>query len=288
MVIPTKKIRNTISSCIILLLIYSCSTTNTENENWKKVRNSSDFATFFNFAIGLKDTCILSECIDSIEKYKPKKGGRFYLQYENKTDSVLSINRKFILEDLNNGYVSDPIIRNYLFVTIDKQDSVKTIYIDEKCQDYNQKLIELFNSNKISERQPLTEEISFQNKVFVKRDICIFISTNIFPISSLYSDNNNDTLTIKTSWQKLITVTTELLSTINQIKNNQSVEIFNTEYLDLTNEKKTFIDELIPTNIEILFVDLSELKPPPPPLSYRDIKTKIKTAANTRLWSQAG
>jgi len=245
---------------IPFLILTGCSKSNSD-EKWDKIKNKSDFSLFFQYAISTDNDKKLETCIDSLKKYMPKepfKILRYYNYYSSYSDSNYYSN--FFVEYQGYNEV-DYCYRDILKIEINVNDSVRTIYLGKEIEDFSKSIISLFDTSSISENLPRYYYIPFENEKYIQRNLGVFIRTTMYP----------DTLNNKTSWNKLIEVTKEVLETVDILKNKKSLRIFNRGYSEINKREKELINELVPTFINIYF-SLKEIpKPPPPPEPTKSI-----------------
>lgn len=240
---------------ILVLIFGGCSPNNQDDVEWKRIKNSSDFGAFFNFALKVTDPITFKDCADSLEKYKPRESCiiLLYTNYYNLENDSL-IYEDFELED-QCGIIYDYKRRNIIFISIDKYDSVKTHYLDSTNLDYKSILISLHDTNDITYELPEAYVITYDDEEYLQRIVVTVINSQMLP----------DTVDKTTSWGKLIEITKGILSTTEEIKDRKSSLIFDLPYNELLDDQKIFVDKLVPTLIEIHFDNYLLLPPPPLP-----------------------
>ena len=75
---------------------------NEEESEWNKIKNSSDFCMFFDFALKTKDSTLLNQCIDTLDELILAKQDlvlHYYEFYDFDNDSFI---KKIAFEDLRN------------------------------------------------------------------------------------------------------------------------------------------------------------------------------------------
>jgi hypothetical protein len=243
------------------LVLTGCFKPTTDTE-WNEIKDKSDFSLFFQYAIATDNTEFLNSCNDSLTKYKPSRDCeilRYYNYYNTYQDSTYYHN--FFIEnqcDVNIDYY----YRDILVIEINENDSLRIIHQGEELKSWKSSLISFFDTTSTSEYLPRYDLIEYNNEKYMQRHVGVFIYNQMYP----------DSLPNKSSWNKLIQVTKEVLNTIDKIKNNKAEKIFGVKLSELNNEKRKFISDLIPTFLNIYFY-LSEPPsiPPPPPLTSKEI-----------------
>ncbi len=222
---------------------------------WIKIKDSADFGSFYNFALNVNDTTLLHRCVDSLEKYKPTEPCiilRYYDYFDSDADSL--IHGDFALEDQCGWYI-DYLQRNLLKIIINRYDTVRVEYLGLRMDDYKKALFSLHDTTETTPYLPQVKMVNYQSQTYLERKLGTFIYAHMSP----------DSMGFKTSWKRLILVTKEVLQTINEVKDKKALVIFGSPYKDLIIEQKALIDELVPTFINIYFVDSTFFRIPPPP-----------------------
>ena len=251
---------------IPLLVLTDCLKPPTDRE-WNKIKDKSDFSLFFQYAISTDNTVFLNSCLDSLKKYKPKKYCeilRYFNYYANYTDSIHYSN--FFVENQCDDDI-DYYYRDILVIEINENDSVRTLHLGEDLKSFESSLISFYDTTSTSESLPRFDWIEYNNEKYLQRNVGIFIYNKMYP----------DSLTNKSSWNKLIQVTKGVLNTIDKIKDKKAENIFGAKLNELDNEKRKLFSDLVPTFINIYFY-LSEPPkiPPPPPPTSREVIDLLK------------
>ena len=200
---------------IAILLSIGCNDKNRIDESWNEIQNKSDFNLFFQYAIKSNNQELLINCIDSLEKHKPKEYCeilQYYNFYDDYADST--VYKNFSIENLCDENI-DYYMNDLFVIKIDKNDSVQTSYLDKDLPNYKKSLISFYDTTAISFDLPYADSIEYNNKKYLRRRIAIFI----------YNEMRPDTIQNKTSWNKLILVTKGVLNTIENVKNRKSQKI---------------------------------------------------------------
>ena len=223
-------------------------------KEWVFVKDSADFDLFFNFALKVKDSILYAQCIDSLEKYQPKKECLIlsYRNYYNqKTDSIVL--QKFSIEDLCHIEINYKT-NNVLVINIDDNNQVETYHIDDYYQNYKDVLKYLYLTEENNFPNPDIRTFQYSGIELKAKHIGVFIHSKRLP----------DTLSKKTSWNKLIIETKNIFEIISEIKNIKALEIYNSSFNELNSEEKSIINISVPTIINIYFY-IEQIPPPPPP-----------------------
>ncbi len=223
---------------------------------WNKIKNEKDFSAFFNFAIATEDTVLLSQCIDSLEKYKPTNTCiilKYLDYYHEKLDTVY--HSSFFLFD-NCEYLRHIKDRNIVFINIDSYNSVQIEYSDSSYSDYHKLLLTLFDTTGDSYDLPEYLIANFNKEEYIARKLGTFISCEMSP----------DTLNEKATWRKLIKTNKQVLEVYEKIRDYKSLKIFECEFKELYDLERKFIMNLVPVFIENYFYySFINIPPPPPP-----------------------
>jgi len=240
---------------IVLIFILSCKTSNKEIDNWNKINNEKDFSLFFNFALETKNVSLLSDCIDSLEKYKPETKYFIlrYLDYFNKyADTVQTY--KFYLEDLSTHHY-DIKERNAVMINLNKSDTIVTVYSNAKYPDFKQLIVTLFDTSGISYNLPEFEMVIHDEKEYLGRKLVVFINSGLSNV-----EKNS-----KSNWETLIRECQNVILAFDEAREFKSQKVFGESYSNLTGSEKKFIINLVPINIIIhLYYSFVEVPPPPP------------------------
>lgn len=226
---------------------------NEEESEWNKIKNSSDFCMFFDFALKTKDSTLLNQCIDTLDELILAKQDlvlHYYEFYDFDNDSFI---KKIAFEDLRNKNV-DYWKRNAFLFKIDSFNQVTAFYRDSLIQNYCSELLYLFETKKISNHFPEVINLSYKGRDYYSKKLVIFIETQT------YSDKTNN----KPLWLTIFTIITEVKNTVDMVKQNKAIELYNTGYKELNSERRNIIDGVIPLWVSIYFRPFSI--PPSPNL----------------------
>lgn len=246
---------------IFALFQFGCTNLKSEPDEWQKIKNTRDFATFFNFALETDNSELLLRCYDSLEKYKPKKHcyvldkNNYYLP---NNDSIY--NRGF---DLANhcGYHFDVKARNVIVIKIDKNDSVRVNYQRKDYLDFKNLMYTLLDTPSLAKTLPEAELTMINGKEYYAKNFGISLHCAMYP----------DSLIKKTSWDELIKTTKQILSTYNRVRNAKSQEIYNQDYTELNCDKRKKIVYLIPIHFMVRFYySYKDVRVPPPEPPKKD------------------
>lgn len=259
-----------IFSLILVFIIFGCTAkkqieteSNQDTKEWNKIKNSSDFATFFNFALNVADTALFNKSIDSLEETTPTNSNDVLHYIEHYVEESDSMAKTIALEDLSGKCVCYRE-RNMLIIITNKYDSIKAYYNQSLLEDYRNELYNIFESNEISLNFPGVSTITYDGKEYLSRRLGVFIYT------SLYSDS----LETKDSWKDIIYVVKDIEKTIEISREKKSNKLFNIEYNKLNKKRKNLIDRLVPLVINI-YIDRPLLFLPPPMPNKEDLKTNF-------------
>lgn len=243
---------------VIQLIGFGCNNTDNELIEWNKIKDEKDFSAFFNFALTTENSMLFSNCIDSLEKYKPEDKSlilQYSDYYSESTDSLF--HSDYILFD-KFEYQNSIKTRNIVFINIDNNDSIETEYSDSSYLDYNRLLFTLFDTIGDSYDLPEYVIVKFDKKEFQARRLICFISCELRP----------DTLNQRTTWELLLKTNKQILKTCESVRNYKSNEIFSEEFKELNELERKFIINLVPIFIENYFYfSFIHIPPPPPPPS---------------------
>ncbi|MBI9056006.1 MAG: hypothetical protein JEY96_19450 [Bacteroidales bacterium] len=244
----------------VQIVLMSCNQVDNDLTEWNKIKNEKDFSAFFNFAIATEDSLLISECIDSLEKYKPKNGCLVlkYYDYYNETEDTI-LNSGFNLYD-KCGLHENIKSRNIIFVNIDENNVVEIEYSDSSFLNYHNLLHTLFDT--IGESYSLPEFFitTFEDREYIARKLITFISLEISP----------DTINKKSSWETVIKANKLVLESYDKVRDSKAQEIFSSEFMNLESSEKKLIINLVPVYLEnnFYFSFINIPPPPPPPCEY--------------------
>lgn len=245
------------------IFLLGCKHSSDENLKWNAIKYKQDFASFFNFALNNTDSILHHKCIDSLKKYKPKTdcitlNKKEY--YHQSKDSLVQTDF-YECDDFTFCYKLKS--RNIIYVNIDKNDSVKTKYINTNYPSYSKLIKTIIDTTSSSPDLPETKVLEWNNTQYLYRNLAIHLHCEMFP----------DTLSTKTSWRALVKETKRVLETIQSLRNSKSKHIFQKNFSVLNFEEQKLIIGLIPMFARIYFFESyhNRLPPPPPPPAVQNI-----------------
>lgn len=228
---------------LTFISLLGCKPSSNENLEWTAIKDKQDFASFFNFALTNTDSVLYAMCIDSLKKHKPESDcvalnkAEYYLQTK---DSLIETDFDEY-DDCDFCYKVKS--RNIVYVSIDKNDSVKTKYIRTNYPDYSELIKTLIDTSSSSPDLPETKVLEWNNSHYLYRNFAVHIHCEMFP----------DTLSSKTSWSALIKETRRVIETIQTLRDSRSKLKFQRSFSELIHEEKKLIVGLIPMYVRIYF-----------------------------------
>lgn len=240
---------------LFLFINFGCQSDNQVKTDWDKVKNEQDFSGFFNFALENNNLKYYPECIDSLEKYKPKMYCHVLYCYDYYLDYKDSVRKTdFFVEDECSVDI-DYKMRNIVAVNIDRNDSILTLYTNREYTNFNKLILSLYDTTAVSYDLPETHIIEYDSAEYYAKSIAVFINCEMLP----------DSIESKTSWESLINTTRQVQGIYQTVRNNKSEVIFGKRYTQLNETERKFIVNIVPKFIKIRFVVTIFGKPPPPP-----------------------
>lgn len=253
-----KQTRIFLAVFIVISHLFSCNQP-TIDQKWDSVKDSRDFAEFFNYGLGCRDSALLEKCYDSLTRYLPSEcctilfsGEYYYPGYEDPAD------QKFRLTDECDREI-DMKVRNILFIRIDSLDNTEIHYQNKSISNTRDFIPSIYNSDEDSFDLPEIKPVHIDDSIYFTRSFVIFIYTEM-----LRTDIH------RTSWEALYNVVHELSDIYDEVKEIKANSLYQASYNKITRRQQMNIDLLRSKNIVIHFCLLRiPPKPPPPHNPYK-------------------